>query len=299
MTTVRKQEGVVYRETPETDLEVDLYLPDGEDGHSAGEDDRPDQTDRPAVMLMHGGGWRNDHHGTFETHLARLAERGYVGAEFTYRRSGEATYPAAVEDVEYGVRWLKSHGEEYGLDPDRIAIGGHSAGAHLAALVAVSSDDADFVPEERPDESSEKTELDGFSEETISDESSEVATAVAINGLFNLQKLGQMHPSRLFVSGFIRDFFGGEYLDHREAYREASCITHVDGDEPPFLVLAGTHDQEVPPYESVQLRDQLEHAGGTPEFLLADGGDHFCFLEDGSHYEEGMERIEGFLDEHL
>jgi acetyl esterase/lipase len=274
MTTVRKQDGVVYRETPETDLEVDLYFPRGDGDPSGGED-------RPAVMLMHGGGWRNDHHGMFETHLTRLAERGYVGAEFAYRRSGEATYPAAVEDVEYGVRWLKRRADEFGLDPDRIAIGGHSAGAHLAALSAVSSDDADFVPEEGPDYCSE------------------VAAAVAINGLFNLEKLGQMHPSRLFVSGFIHDFFGGEYLDHRGAYREASCITHVDGDEPPFLVLAGNRDQEVPPYESVQLRDQLEHVGGDPELFVADGGDHFCFLEDGSHFEEGMERIEDFLAEYL
>lgn len=274
MTTVRKRTGVVYRETPETELEVDLYFPDSEDGRSPRED-------RPAVMLMHGGGWRNDHHGTFEAHLTRLAEQGYVGAEFTYRRSGDATYPAAVEDVEYAIRWLKSRADEYGLDPDRIAIGGHSAGGHLAALVAASSDEAEFVPD------------DDF------DNSSEVAAAVAINGLFNLEKLGQMHPSRLFVSGFIRDFFGGEYLDHREAYREASCITHIDGDEPPFLVLAGSHDQEVPPYESVQLRDQLAHVGGDPELFVADGGDHFCFLEDGSHFEEGMELIKDFLDDHL
>lgn len=274
MTGVRTLDGVTYRETPEKDVAVDLYLPEG-----AGEDG--DESGRPAVMLMHGGGWENDHHGMLEPHLMRLAERGYVGAEFTYRLSGEATYPAAVEDVAYGVRWLKRRSDEYGIDPERIALGGHSAGAHLAALCAVSDSEAGFVPRDNPDESPE------------------VAAVIPINGLFNLEKLAQMHPSRLFVSGFVRRFFGAEYLERREAYREASCITHIDGDEPPFLVLAGTHDEEVPPYESVQLRDQLEHAGGDPELLLADGGDHFCFMADGSHYEEGMARIESFLDEHL
>jgi acetyl esterase/lipase len=288
MTSVRKRDGVVYRETPEADLLADVYLPGGTSQSAAEgrrtEEGRPD-AGRPAVLLMHGGGWENDHHGMLEPHLTRLAEQGYVGAEVTYRRSGQATYPAAIEDVAYGVRWLKRKRDEYGLDPDRIAIGGHSAGGHLAALCAVSSDEADFVPEDAPD--------------GIRAESSAVAAAIPINGLFNLEKLGQMHPSRLFVSGFIRRFFGAEYLERRDAYREASCITHIDGDEPPFLVLAGTYDQEVPPYESMQLRDQLAHAGGDPELLLADGGDHFCFMDDGSHYDEGMARIEAFLDEVL
>jgi acetyl esterase/lipase len=294
MPNVRKLDGVVYRETPETDVVADLYLP-GEGDASEDEGDRPEEG-RPAVMLMHGGGWENDHHGMLEPHLTRLTEQGYVGAEFTYRRSGQATYPAAVEDVAYGVRWLKRKRDEYGIDPDRIAIGGHSAGGHLAALCAVSADDdASFVPE---DSGSAPDDADSASERVL-DESSEVAAAIPINGLFNLEKLGQMHPSRLFVSGFLRRFFGGEYLERRDAYREASCITHIDGNEPPFLVLAGTHDQEVPPYESMQLCDQLEHAGGDPELLLAEGGDHFCFMEDGSHYEEGMARIEDFLDEHL
>jgi len=277
MTDVHTLDGVVYRETPETDVVADLYLPDSEAG-----------SDRPAVMLMHGGGWENDHRGMFEPHLTRLAEQGYVGAEFTYRRSGQATYPAAIEDVAYGVRWLKRKRDEYGINPDRVAIGGHSAGGHLAALCAVSADTASFVPDDG-----------GSASDDVLDESAEVAAAIPINGLFNLEKLGQIHPSRLFVSGFIRRFFGAEYLERRDAYREASCITHINGDEPPFLVLAGTHDQEVPPYESMQLCDQLEHADGDPELLLADGGDHFCFMKGGSRYEEGMERIEAFLDEHL
>jgi acetyl esterase/lipase len=288
MTSVRKRDGVVYRETPEADLLADVYLPGGTSQSAAEgrrtEEGRPD-AGRPAVLLMHGGGWENDHHGMLEPHLTRLAEQGYVGAEVTYRRSGQATYPAAIEDVAYAVRWLKRERDEFGIDPDRVAIGGHSAGGHLAALCAVSSDEADFVPEDAPD--------------GIRSESSAVAAAIPINGLFDLEKLGRMHPSRLFVSGFVRRFFGADYLDRRDAYREASCITHIDGNEPPFLVLAGTHDQEVPPYESMQLRDQLAHAGGDPELLLADGGDHFCFMDDGSHYDEGMARIEAFLNDHL
>jgi acetyl esterase/lipase len=298
MTSVRKRDGVVYRETPEADLLADVYLPGGTSQSAAEgrrtEEGRPD-AGRPAVLLMHGGGWENDHHGMLEPHLTRLAEQGYVGAEVTYRRSGQATYPAAIEDVAYAVRWLKRERDEFGIDPDRVAIGGHSAGGHLAALCAVWSGDASFAPDDSdfvPEDADSRSDC-------ALDESTEVAAAIPINGLFNLEKLGQMHPSRLFVSGFIRRFFGAEYLKRRDAYREASCVTHIDGDEPPFLVLAGTHDQEVPPYESVQLCDQLEHAGGDPELLLAEGGDHFCFMEDGSYYEEGMTRIEAFLDEVL
>jgi acetyl esterase/lipase len=268
MGTVRSTEGIVYRETDAGPLELDLYRPDTDDPS-------------PAVVLVHGGGWEADHRGMFEAHLTSLAERGYVGVDLTHRLSGEATFPAPVADVKYAVRWLKERAGEYGLDPDRVAVGGHSSGAHLAALTAVSPGHPDLEPADPPAPSSR------------------VAAAVLLNGPYDLAHLGKLDPARLFISGFVRRLFGGDVLDRPRAYRLASCPTHVDGTEPPTLVLTSTHDEEVPWRESVRLRDCLDHAGATADLHIADGGDHLCCTANGSHYEWGLDRVTDFLDEHL
>ncbi|WP_276256572.1 alpha/beta hydrolase [Halomontanus rarus] len=274
MPDVTSTKGVVYRQTAARDLRLDLHLPAGGD-------------DRPAVIFIHGGGWEANHRGMFEAHLTRLAARGYVGVDLTHRLSSDATFPTPVEDVAYGVRWLKAHADEYGIDPDRVAIGGHSSGAHLAALTAVAPDLSELAPDR----------------DTVPDDvaatSSRVAAAVLLNGPYNLERLGQFDPAHLFISGFVRRLFGGEYLDRPAAYRLASCPEHVDGSEPPALVMTSTNDEEVPFRESVQFRKRLERVGGTADLVVADGGDHLCFTGNGSHYEWGMDRIETFLDAHL
>ncbi|WP_266081333.1 alpha/beta hydrolase [Haladaptatus caseinilyticus] len=259
-----KRERLIYRSTPERDLAVDVYA-------------RAGVEDAPAVALIHGGGWMTNHQGMFEQHLTRLAERGVVGLEFTHRLSSEARFPAPIMDIKYGIKWLKANANLLGLDPGRVVIGGHSAGAHLAALAAVTPDHQPLEPEDGPDESSR------------------VDAAIVLNGLYNLEKLGQIQPSRLFASEFIYELFGDRYIARREAYRAGSCSTHIDGDEPPFLVLASTNDQEVPLYESVQLYEQLSYMGNEPEQYISFGGDHFCFTAEGPDYESGLKRIESFL----
>lgn len=268
VSSVRVQKDVVYRELASNALEADMYLPDG--GGL-----------RPAVITIHGGGWETDHRGLFEAHLTRLAEHGYVGVDVTHRLSGEAKFPAAIRDVVYCVRWLKRHADEYGVDPARIALAGHSSGAHLAALAAVAPNHWDL-----------STAGGGNT-------SSHVAAVVPMNGPYNLAKLGQIDPARLFISGYIRRLFGGRYHDRPDAYRRATVQTHVDGSEPPFLVITSTNDEEVPFHESIQLRDHLTRAGTTAEFHVVDGGSHTWLTAGSDHYETGMERIEEFLETHL
>jgi len=267
MTGVRCHRDVTFRQTSARDLELDLYLPEGEQR-------------RPAVICFHGGGWENNHRGMFESHLRDLAEQGYIGVDATHRLSGEATFPGPIKDVKYAISWLKEHADEYGVDPDRVAVAGHSSGAHLAALAAVTPDHPVLDP----------ARLDA---------SSAVNAAVVMNGPYNLEQLGQTAPARLFISGFIRRLFGAEYLDRPNAYRLASCVTHVDGTEPPFLVLTSVDDEEVPLSESVQFRNRLRSAGTPVEFHAADDGGHLAFTGSGERYEEGVSRITAFLDRYL
>lgn len=94
---------------------------------------------RPALVIVHGGGWRagSKEVDVYQKMMTDYAEKGYVTINVEYRLTGEAPFPACIEDVKCAVRWLRAHAEEYGVDPDRIGAYGHSAGAHLALMLAM------------------------------------------------------------------------------------------------------------------------------------------------------------------
>ncbi|MDL2244824.1 alpha/beta hydrolase [Parabacteroides sp. OttesenSCG-928-J18] len=101
---------------------------------------------RPAIVLVHGGGWRagSKQDIVFRNLLIDYALQGYVTLSVGYRFDQEAAFPACIEDVKCAVRWLKAHAKELRVDPERIGTYGHSAGAHLAMMLGVSSDNADL-----------------------------------------------------------------------------------------------------------------------------------------------------------
>ncbi|MAT71290.1 MAG: hypothetical protein CMJ58_17400 [Planctomycetaceae bacterium] len=94
---------------------------------------------RPALVIVHGGGWRGGAKevDVYQKMMTDYAKKGYVTINVEYRLTGEAPFPACIEDVKCAVRWLRAHAEEYGVDPDRIGAYGHSAGAHLALMLAM------------------------------------------------------------------------------------------------------------------------------------------------------------------
>jgi acetyl esterase/lipase len=122
-----------YREGDSKSWTLDLALPEnfGDEKH-------------PALVIIHGGGWRN---GTkrdrpYRAMLTEFALKGYVTLSVEYRLIGEAPMPACIEDVKCAIRWLRAHADKYKVDPDRIAAYGHSAGAHLALMLAMTSDNS-------------------------------------------------------------------------------------------------------------------------------------------------------------
>src|SRR5215207_5470184 len=101
--------------------------------------ERPDRL-APGLIWVHGGAFR---HGSKDSGIAKLfsfARRGYVCASIEYRLSGEATWPAQIEDCKCAVRYLRAHAHELGLDPERIGAWGSSAGGHLVAMLGVAPD---------------------------------------------------------------------------------------------------------------------------------------------------------------
>ncbi|MBZ0283055.1 MAG: alpha/beta hydrolase [Anaerolineae bacterium] len=166
----------------------------------------------PAIIVLHGGGWRNGDKGDWFVPNSRyLASQGYVVFDIQYRLSGSAKWPAPFEDVKQAVRWVKECAGEYQVDPERIALLGRSAGAHIGLMAA-------FVP----------------------DADTQVQAVISIYGPTTLQ-FANLSPASSIVQ-----LMGGTYEQLPEVYANASPVTHVSDGLPPTLLIEGMMDTIVP-----------------------------------------------------
>jgi acetyl esterase/lipase len=124
------QADLVYARVGGTSLRLDLYPPAGT------------TSGLPTLLYLHGGGWAvGDKSDAAVERLMPIVASGFAVASVNYRLVPSVSYPAPVHDVKAAVRWLRANAVKYGLDPDRIAIGGFSAGGHLASLAALTAGD--------------------------------------------------------------------------------------------------------------------------------------------------------------
>jgi pectinesterase len=209
--TVRAVTDVTYVRRGAHDLKLDLSLP-------AAEGAAP----RPAIVFVHGGGWRAGVRANFAPMAIRMAERGYAAATISYRLSTEAPYPAAIVDAKAAVRWVRAHAGEYGIDPRRIAIAGGSAGGQIAALTGVTNGEARFDP-------------DG-GRSTVS---SDVQAIVNIDGLsdFTSEEARKYEDDPAKQPSSAGAWFGGRYADKAALWRDASPLYHVGRGTPPMLFI--------------------------------------------------------------
>src|SRR5438874_1270074 len=109
---------------------------------------RPKESDKPlpAILCIHGGGFRAGKREGWDARCKKLAENGYVAVTVTYRLAPKYQFPAAVYDVKAAVRWLRENAQKYHIDPNRIGATGDSAGGHLALFLGVTDGVAQFDP---------------------------------------------------------------------------------------------------------------------------------------------------------
>jgi acetyl esterase/lipase len=187
----------------------------------------------PAILWLHGGGWRigSKEEGPL---TAELAAQGFVVASANYRLSGDAPFPAAVEDAKCAVRFLRANAAKYGLDSNRIGVAGSSAGAHLALLVATAHESAGLEGSGGWANVSSRVSavLSWFGPTDFS-----VGPAAFENG-----------------TGFsIRIFLGGDPQQKPENYKRASPVNWVSPDDPPLLLIHGNKDSVVPFDQSARM----------------------------------------------
>lgn len=232
---VTVEEGVVYGTagTGGRDLLCDVYRPPGE------------VSDAPAVVLVHGGSWRQGDRSQLRGYGILLGRAGYVCVAPEYRLLGEAAWPAAIEDVKAAIRFVRSSASSLGVDPARIAVEGNSAGAHLALLAAGTAG----VPA-----------LEGTGGH--GGVSSAVAAAVAIYA-----------PTSFFADGSARESGGLPFMVLVEggddaAAALASPVSHVTEGYPPTFLAHGTTDTTVPVSASLRMYEALAAARVPVELHL-------------------------------
>lgn len=246
-------------------LQLDLYL------HA----DRATAKPRPLVIWVHGGGWsRGDarQSGAFADWpgvLAMLAARGYVVASVDYRLSGEAQFPAPVQDVKAAVRFLRSRAGAYGIDPARVYLWGGSAGGHLAGLATVTCGVAAFDPP------ASTGRLPGSQARTAKPlpQSDCVQGAALWYGVFDLG-LGGADPGTALSAKTLTALLGCDPAACRDTATAASPITYVGRDTPPLLLIHGTADEEVSFRQSETMAARMKAAGAPVEFVPVPGANH-------------------------
>jgi acetyl esterase/lipase len=244
-TLIHRVPDVVYGEVPGyRPLELDLYQP-REDGPA------------PVIVYVHGGGWRR---GSRRHPLPvlgadfydRLAAQGFAVATIDYRLSGEARFPAPLDDVRTAIGWVGEHAGSYGLDAGRVFLWGDSAGGHLTLLAALTG---------------------------ASGPGRRVQGVVAWFPVTDLAAL----PSDVADAGGVPDpgpesrealLLGAPASSVPGLAREASPVAHASAAAPPVLLMHGAADDLVPPAQSVRLAGALRAAGATADLELVPGATH-------------------------
>jgi acetyl esterase/lipase len=220
---------------------LDLYVPKGAGPF-------------PLVIWIHGGGW---HGGDKESGIGwalKFLPKGFAIASLNYRLSPDAPFPAQIEDCYVALAWLRKNASKYHLDPNRVGAVGNSAGAHLAALMAVAADGHRFSKEAGP-----------------------LQAVACFAGPFDLDRVRGKWPASMFAWNpddlFCKTFFPGGAYD-LEFAREASPSSYVHAGLPPFLIVNGDQDKIVPAAQAEVFAESLKKAGTDVSFHYARGKDH-------------------------
>jgi len=226
--TIEVKQDIEYKRVDSISLQLDIYKL------------KHLSEKAPALIFIHGGSWSKGKRSDYLAYLLDYAQKGYVAVTVSYRLAGVAKFPAAVEDVQAAVAWIREHAAEHMIDPERLALVGGSAGGHLAMLA-------------------------GYADETPGHK---VQAIVNFYGPVDLTTEYARNREECLY------FLGETYRERPDLYLQASPRSLISPDDPPTLTFHGTLDSLVPVSQADSLHRWLNRAGVPNDYHRLKGWPH-------------------------
>jgi acetyl esterase/lipase len=258
---------------------LDIYLPEEGDGPY------------PVILSIHGGAFKSGDKGDGQVNaMLEGLKRGYAVVSVNYRLSGEAIWPAQIQDVKAAIRWIRANSKQYKLNSGKIASWGGSAGGHLSAMAGTSGN---------------VKELEDLSQGNA-DQSSRVQAVVDWFGPTDFLKMDEQAKESKVANPQVHSIpdspesqlIGKNLQDAPDLVKAANPETYISKDDPPFFIQHGLNDPLVPYPQSVNFAKKLEQTLGKEKVTLelipgtGHGGPNF-------QTKENIDKVFAFLDKYL
>jgi acetyl esterase/lipase len=239
---------LTYKTIGETTLNLHVYYPDGHDGSAH----------KPAVVFFFGGGWKGGSPKQFYPQCDHFSRRGIVAVSVEYRTEGEHGVDpvTCVQDSKSAIRWIRTHAEKLGIDPHKLAVGGGSAGGHLAAATAF---------------------LDAIDEKDVNCSTDCI-------------------PNALILFNPVIDNGPGEYGHDRvkDIWRDFSPRHNIGPQAPPTVIFLGSEDEHISITTAEKFRNEMVMYGVRCNLHIYNGAGH-GFFNSGIWYEKTLQEADNFL----
>lgn len=273
-TDLSVEKGHVFAQPAGETLKLNVYAPKEEA-----------EAPRPAVLVIHGGGWRFGSRTQQLFYCHEFARNGYVVFTIDYRLMPNSCFPACVHDCKAAVRWIRLNAGKYNVDPDRIAAFGASAGGHLAAMLGTTS----------PPDGLEGTENPG--------PPTNVQAVISLYGAVDLTKYRDRRAESRFARGAIGylDRFVGTEVKRAgwDPFECASPVCYASSSSPPMLLIHGTSDWAVPYAASEAMYERLQALGVPTRLITVPNRNHGFDYVDHRLRRLLFNEMLAFLDKHM
>ncbi len=249
---IKMEKDISYIPDGDEAQKLDLYLPE----KAA---DKP----LPLIVHIHGGGWMGG--SKFPCPMMGMVAKGYAVASVEYRFSQKAKFPAQIQDCQAAIRWLRAHAQQYHFDTEHVGVVGGSAGGHLSSLVGTAGGKNAFPKIGGNEEQSDRVQAvcDIFGPADFGSVVKQAEEDKNVKNIFEFNTPKDPYSSLI-----------GTKLDDKEKTDAVSPVHYVSKDNPPFLILHGTHDTLVPYAQSVEFAAALKAQGVEAWLQTLPGAGH-------------------------